>query len=214
MGEKRMILILLGAPGAGKGTQAEMMKNYYALNHLSTGDLLRAALKEGSELGKLAKTYMDGGRLVPDDVILGIIRDYLAAHPDEGILFDGFPRTVVQAQGLADLLTDKEPTAVVLVVPDKAVIERLSSRRTCRECGRVYNPALGIVPALENKCGCGGEIYQRDDDRAETIANRLHVYHTQTESIIEFYREKGLLVEVDGTGKPDIIFNRIKTALS
>lgn len=209
-----MILILLGAPGAGKGTQAEKIRDHYKLNHLSTGDLLRAAVKDGTELGKLAKSYMDGGKLVPDDVILGIIRDYLLVHKGQGILFDGFPRTLAQAEGLADLLKNEEPTTVALITPDQAVIERLSSRRTCRNCGKVYNPALGIKPLKENQCECGGEVYQRDDDRPDTIANRLSVYHSQTEPIIEFYRERGNLVEVDGMGKPDVIFHRIQTALS
>ncbi len=207
-----MILILLGAPGAGKGTQAEKIKTHYNTNHLSTGDLLRAAVKEGSELGKLAKEYMDGGKLVPDDVILGIIRDYLKEREGENILFDGFPRTVPQAEGLDELIRYETVKTVALQVDDQAVIDRLSSRRTCRNCGRVYNPALGINPSGEN-CECGGEIYQRDDDKPETIANRLNVYHTQTEPIIDYYRKKGFLIEIDGQGSPDEIFERIKGAL-
>ncbi len=208
-----MILILLGAPGAGKGTQAEKIKAKYNLQHLSTGDLLRAAVKEGSDLGKLAKSYMDGGKLVPDDVILGIIKDYMEQHKDEGILFDGFPRTVAQAEGLDQILTNQMPKAMALTVSDQAVIERLSSRRTCRQCGKVYNPLFGIIPAKENECACGGEIYQRDDDKPETIANRLDVYHTQTEPIIDFYRAKDSMVEVDGLGNPDEIFKRIQDIL-
>lgn len=207
-----MILILLGAPGAGKGTQAERIKAHFGMQHLSTGDLLRGAVKEGTDLGKLAKDYMDAGKLVPDDVILGIISDYLKVNVGKGILFDGFPRTVAQAEGLDEFILDKAVKVVSLEVEDEAVINRLSSRRSCRACGRVYNPALGIKPAGD-ACECGGEIYQRDDDRAETIANRLNVFHTQTEPIIEFYRNRGVLFEVDGQSTPDEIFVRVKEAL-
>ena len=207
-----MILILLGAPGAGKGTQAEKIKTHYNLRHLSTGDALRTAVKEGTALGKQAKDYMDAGKLIPDDVILGIIRDYLHFYKGEGILFDGFPRTVAQAEGLDELTAGAEVKAVALQVADSEVIGRLASRRTCRSCGKVYNPAFGINPTGGN-CECGGEIYQRDDDRAETIANRLSVYHQQTEPIIEYYRARDLLIEVDGLGTPDDIFQRAKEAL-
>lgn len=207
-----MILILLGAPGAGKGTQAERIKTHFDMQHLSTGDLLRAAVKEGSELGKLAKDYMDGGKLVPDDVILGIINDYMKANEGAGILFDGFPRTVAQAEGLDGFLKDAEVKVVSLEIEDEVVINRLSSRRSCRACGRVYNPALGIKPAGD-ACECGGEIYQRDDDRAETIANRLDIFHTQTEPIIEFYGVRNVLYKVNGNGAPDEIFKRVKEAL-
>jgi len=208
-----MILILLGAPGAGKGTQAERIVRGYNLNHLSTGDLLRAAVKEGTELGKLAKDYMDKGQLVPDDVILGIIRDYIAEHTGEGILFDGFPRTAVQAKGLDEILHGAKVKTISLEVDDEDVIRRLSARRSCRACGRVYNPALGINPASHDKCECGGEIYQRDDDKPETIANRLKVYHEQTEPVIDYYGAKSSLFEVKGTGTPDEVFTRIREVL-
>lgn len=209
----KMILILLGAPGAGKGTQAEKIKEHYGMIHLSTGDLLRAAVKEGTDLGHLAKEYMDAGKLVPDDVILGIISDFLQEHEGDGILFDGFPRTVAQAEGLDRLLQEDTVKTVALQVDDQVVIDRLSSRRSCRACGRIYNLAFGIAPKGE-KCECGGEIYQRDDDKAETIANRLRVYHSQTEPIIDFYRNRGLLVEVDGLGTPLAIFERVREALA
>jgi len=209
-----MILILLGAPGAGKGTQAEKIVKEYNVNHLSTGDLLRAAVAGGAELGRLAKGYMNKGQLVPDNVILGIIRDYLQEHAGEGVLFDGFPRTVTQAEGLDEILKGGEVRTVSLVVDDRQVIERLSARRSCRACGRVYNPALGINPASANRCECGGEIYQRDDDKAETIANRLSVYHSQTEPVIEYYRGRNLLLEVEGTGSPEDVFNRVRDILS
>lgn len=207
-----MILILLGAPGAGKGTQAERIVKEYGLNHLSTGDLLRAAVTEGSELGRLAREYMDRGQLVPDDVILGIIRYYIKEHPGEGILFDGFPRTLAQAQGLDELLQGDKVLAVSLVVDDEQVIKRLSERRSCRDCGRIYNPALGIMPDGD-KCTCGGEIYQRDDDKVETIASRLKVYHDQTEPVIGYYRDSGVLFEVEGSGTPEDVFERIRKVL-
>jgi len=208
-----MILILLGAPGAGKGTQAEKIKTMYDLLHLSTGDLLRAAVADGTELGKLAKDYMNGGKLVPDDVIIGIIRDFMKENAGKGVLFDGFPRTVKQAGGLDEILHDDEINALSLEVDDEQVIQRLSARRVCRECGKVYNPALGINPPEEDKCECGGEIYQRDDDHAETIANRLKVYHDQTEPVIEYYRGKSLLLVVNGSGTPDEVFDRVREAL-
>ncbi|MCF7810375.1 adenylate kinase [bacterium] len=208
-----MILILLGAPGAGKGTQAEKIKVEYNLLHLSTGDLLRAAVADGTELGKLAKDYMNAGKLVPDDVILGIIRDFMKENTGKGVLFDGFPRTVMQAGGLDEILRDEKVRALSLEVDDEQVIKRLSARRVCRECGKVYNPALGINPPKENACECGGEIYQRDDDHAETIANRLKVYHDQTEPVIEYYRGKSQLLIVNGTGTPDEVFGRIREAL-
>lgn len=207
-----MILILLGAPGAGKGTQAEKLVERYKLNHLSTGDLLRAAVADGSELGKLAKGFMNAGQLVPDDVILGIINDYLKEHSNQGILFDGFPRTVAQAEGLDQILAGGDVKTLSLSVDDKAVINRLSARRVCRKCGKVYNPALGILPDGDN-CKCGGEIYQRDDDKAETIANRLKVYHDQTEPVISYYGKKGQLASVQGTGTPDEVFSRIREIL-
>ncbi|MFH0766446.1 MAG: adenylate kinase, partial [Calditrichota bacterium] len=207
-----LILILLGAPGAGKGTQAEKLVQSYHLYHLSTGDLLRVAVREGSELGRLAKGYMDRGELVPDDVILGIIRDYINSHRSEGILFDGFPRTTAQAEGLEKLLEDLPVKTIALDVPDQIVIQRLSSRRVCRSCGKLYNLATGNIPP-SGACDCGGEIYQRDDDHAETIAYRLDVFHRQTEPIIDFYRKRGAFAQVDGLGSPDEIFVRLRGIL-
>jgi len=208
-----MILILLGAPGAGKGTQAKMICRMYGLRHISTGDLLRAAVAEGSELGKMAQACMSEGKLVPDDVILGIIRDYFTANPNTGTLFDGFPRTTAQAEGLDQLIPQNMTVkAISLEVSDQDVITRLSARLTCRKCGQVYNPTLGVFPKGD-KCECGGEIYQRADDKAETIANRLKVYHSQTEPIKGFYRTKGVLKEVDGSGAPDQVFARVKGIL-
>lgn len=208
-----MILILLGAPGAGKGTQAKMISRTYGLKHISTGDLLRAAVAEGTELGKLANGYMSAGKLVPDNVMLGIISDYFAANPNTGTLFDGFPRTTEQAEGLDRLIPQGMPVvAISLEVEDELVIKRLSARVTCRSCGQVYNPTLGVFPKGD-RCECGGEIYQRADDKAETIANRLKVYHSQTEPIIGFYRNKGVIHQIDGSGSPEDVFVRVNGIL-
>lgn len=206
------VVIILGAPGAGKGTQAEKIREQYNLNHLSTGDLLRQAVADGTKLGDLAKGYMDSGKLVPDDVILNIIKEYLGKHKGEGILFDGFPRTTHQAEGLNDLLHGCDIKVVSLNVSDNAVIERLSSRWTCRTCGKIYNATLGDMPE-DLTCECGGELYQRDDDKPETILNRLNVYHSQTEPIIDYYRRRDFLFEVNGTGTPDEIFSAVKDVL-
>jgi len=207
-----VILILLGAPGAGKGTQAERLIQRYHLHHLSTGDLLRAAVRAGNELGRLAKSFMDKGALVPDEVILGIIKDYLTAHKGEGLLFDGFPRTITQAEGLEELLAGQPVKTISLEAPDEIVIKRLSARRVCRSCGKIYNLNTGDIPG-SGACACGGEIYQRDDDRAETIANRLKVFHQQTEPIIDFYRRRGAFLQVEGSGSPDDIFTRLQRLL-
>ncbi|MFC2150426.1 adenylate kinase [Calditrichota bacterium] len=210
-----MIIILLGAPGAGKGTQAEKLVGEYGLQHLSTGDLLRAAVREGTDLGKTAKGYMEAGKLLPDEIIIGVIKDYLDTHKPDGVLFDGFPRTVGQAEGLDVILAGKTYQVVSIEVYDKAVIERLSARRVCKSCGRVFNPALGIMPPGE-RCDCvdNGEIYQRDDDKAETISKRLEVYHEQTQPVMLYYRSKNLGLEVDGSGTPDQVFDRIRKALA
>ena len=213
-GRNGMILILLGAPGAGKGTQAERLVEEYRLHHLSTGELLRTAAAAGSNLGKLAKSYMDDGQLVPDDIFLSIIRSYLDEHQGEGILFDGFPRTVAQADGLSGMLAGRKVVTLALEIPDRMVIDRLSARRVCRSCGKVYNTASGIMPhGGRCNCGDGGELYQRDDDHPETIRKRLEVFHKQTEPIISYYRRRGALRTVNGDGAPDEVFARIKKAL-
>ena len=209
-----MVIILLGPPGAGKGTQARSLIEHYGLQSISTGDLLRGAVKAGTALGKLAEGYMKQGTLIPDDVIVGVIGDYYRTLDARGILFDGFPRTVAQAERLAQLLGNVRSVAVALKVPDEIVIERLSSRRVCRECGRVYNPALGIVPR-GGRCECEmqGELYQRDDDHPDTIRQRLKIYHTQTEPIVDYYRRRGSLVELDGSLSPEAVFEKLKVAL-
>jgi len=197
-----MKLILLGPPGAGKGTQAKMLTERFAIPQIATGDILRGALQAGTALGLQAKTFMDAGALVPDDVVIGIVRERL--QQDDclpGFILDGFPRTVAQADALQSTLAalDRRLDRVVsLTVDADALVERLTGRRTCRECGRGYHVRFD-PPRDEQRCdACGGELYQRDDDREETIRKRLSVYAQQTAPLIDYYREAGLLVELDG----------------
>lgn len=197
-----MKLILLGPPGAGKGTQAKMLTERFAIPQIATGDILRGALQAGTPLGLQAKTYMDAGALVPDEVVIGIVRERL--QQDDclpGFILDGFPRTVAQADALQATLAvlDRRLDRVVsLTVDADALVERLTGRRTCRECGRGYHVRFD-PPCDEQRCdACGGELYQRDDDREETIRKRLSVYAQQTAPLIDYYRAAGLLVELDG----------------
>jgi adenylate kinase len=197
-----MKLILLGPPGAGKGTQAKMLTEKFTIPQISTGDILRAAVKEGTEMGKKAKEYMDAGGLVPDEVVVGIVRDRLQeADCKNGFILDGFPRTVAQADALQASLVDmgKELDSVIsLDVDAEALVERLTGRRTCKDCGRGYH--ITFDPSKEEgKCdACGGTLFQRDDDQEETIRKRLQVYADQTEPLISYYRDAGLLMELDG----------------
>lgn len=196
-------VVLLGPPGAGKGTQAQLISKKLGLPHISSGDLFREHLKAETELGKVARSYMDRGELVPDDVTIAMIRERLA-RPDcaLGALLDGFPRTPVQAEALAKMLVDfhgKVDVVPYINVPEAVLIERLSGRWTCRAQGHVfhekYNP-----PRRAGICDIdGSELYQREDDKAETVINRIHVYLKQTKPLIEHYRQEGVLVEVDGT---------------
>lgn len=201
-----MRLILLGPPGAGKGTVAKPLIEKYQIPQISTGDILRQAVKEGTELGALAKTYMDRGDLVPDDVIIGIVKERLkAADCGQGYIFDGFPRTVPQAQALTAALQELETplTAVInMDVPDDVVVARLSGRRTCRQCGAIYH-LVSNPPKQAGVCNaCGGELYQRDDDNETTIRQRLAVYRQQTFPLIEFYATLQLVKTINGTGTP------------
>lgn len=198
-----MRLILLGPPGAGKGTVAKPLMEQYHLPQISTGDILRQAVKDGTELGKLAKSYMDRGDLVPDDVIIGIVKERIKADDCKpGYIFDGFPRTVPQAEALDRVLQELGTplTAVInMDVPEDVVVARLSGRRTCRSCGAllhvIFNP-----PVKEGICNvCGGELYQRDDDNETTIRQRLGVYRQQTFPLIEHYAKHGLIKTIDGS---------------
>jgi adenylate kinase len=212
-----MNIILLGAPGAGKGTQAARMVERYSAPQVSTGDIFRKAVGDGTPMGVEAKKYMDAGELVPDEIVIGIVKERLG-EPDlaGGFILDGFPRTVPQADALGQALADmgKGIDAVISVdVPSEALVERLTARRQCRQCGRIYN-VLVDPPASEGVCNaCGGEVYQRDDDTVETVTNRLGVYESQTAPLIDYYEAKGLLRHIDGTKDIDDVFAEIVSVL-
>ena len=197
-----MRAILMGPPGAGKGTQASDLITRYQIPHISTGDMFRAAIKAGTALGIKAKEFMDAGSLVPDEVTIGIVAERLA-EPDcsKGFLLDGFPRTVAQADALDKILVVLQMTldgVLNIEVDEEKLIERLTGRRICRQCGATYHMVFN-PPTTANVCDkCGGELYQRSDDTLETAKNRLQVYNDQTQPLIEYYREKGLLREING----------------
>jgi adenylate kinase len=212
-----MNLILLGPPGAGKGTQAKMLTEEFSIPQISTGDILRAAVKEGTALGLKAKSFMDAGELVPDDVVIGIVVERLQCDDcSNGFILDGFPRTVAQADALQENLKSlgKELDRVIaLQVDTEALVERLTGRRTCRSCGRGYHVRFD-PPAVEGRCdSCGGELFQRDDDREATIRHRLAVYDEQTAPLIRYYRQTGLLVELDGMREIPEVQETLLTAL-
>jgi adenylate kinase len=197
-----MKLILLGPPGAGKGTQAKMLTEKFSIPQISTGDILRAAVKEGTPMGRKAKAFMDAGGLVPDAVVVGIVRERLQEDDcRSGFILDGFPRTVAQADALQASLQemDKELDRVVsLAVDAEALVERLTGRRTCRQCGRGYHVKFD-PPQQAGICdACGGALFQRDDDQEQTIRKRLQVYADQTAPLISYYRQAGVLMELDG----------------
>ena len=208
-----MKIIMLGAPGAGKGTQAQMICDKYGIPHISTGDLFRANIKNGTELGKKAKDYMDKGQLVPDELTVQLLLDRVA-NPDcsNGYVLDGFPRTIPQADVLDKELTklgDKVDFAINVDVPDENIIRRMSGRRACLKCGATYH-IEHIPPKTEGICDrCGSELVQRDDDKPETVKSRLDVYHEQTQPLIEYYNEKNILKTVDGTRDLNDVFSDI-----
>jgi adenylate kinase len=211
-------LILLGPPGAGKGTQAALLTEDFGLPHIATGDILRAAREEGTELGLLAKGYMDKGELVPDSVVIGVILERLGEDDArDGFLLDGFPRTTDQADALAEQLDEHERrlTAVLLIeAADEVVIKRISGRRICRKEGHVYHVDFD-PPKRPDRCDIdGSQLEQRDDDRAETVRNRLAVYHSQTEPLIGYYEQRGLLRRFDGTRSPTQVHERIRATLA
>jgi adenylate kinase len=209
---KAIRLILMGAPGCGKGTQAKKLEERYDIVQLSTGDMLRAAIREGTEVGNAAKAFMDKGALVPDEVIIGVMKGRLAKDDVvNGYILDGFPRTLGQAEALSTLLDEmRQPltAAVALTVSEDEVVKRLTGRRTCKECGTGYHIEFN-PPKQEGVCDkCGGVLYQRDDDNEKTIRQRLAVYNEQTSPLIAYYSERGLLKEVEGVGSIDEIFER------
>ena len=207
-----MNLIFLGAPGAGKGTLATILSKDYGIPQISTGDLFRAAVKEGSGLGKQVQGIMEKGELVPDSLTVELVKERLA-KPDagNGYILDGFPRTIAQADALAGF---QQIDAVInFSISDELVIRRLSGRRVCRSCGAIYH-VDNMPPKVEGKCDrCGGELYIRDDDKIDSIKNRLRVYKEQTEPLIAYYRDKGRLQEIDSSKSPENSLEQIKSLL-
>lgn len=212
-----MKIIMLGAPGAGKGTQAKMIADKYGVPHISTGDIFRANIKNGTELGMEAKKYMDQGLLVPDELTVRILLDRVAQDDSKnGYVLDGFPRTIPQAEVLDSELTklgDHIDYAINVDVPDENIVKRMSGRRACLTCGATYH-IEHVPPKKEGICDvCGSELVLRDDDKPETVKNRLNVYHEQTQPLIDFYTEKGVLKTVDGTVPMEEVFAAITAIL-
>lgn len=208
-----MKIIMLGAPGAGKGTQAKMIAAKYGIPHISTGDIFRANIKNGTELGAKAKEYMDKGLLVPDELVVDLVIDRFK-EPDceKGYVLDGFPRTIPQAEALDKALTaigESVDYAINVEVPDENIINRMGGRRACVGCGATYHIVYSPTKE-EGKCDtCGGDLIIRDDDKPETVENRLSVYHEQTQPLIDYYTEKGIIAEVDGTVDMKDVFDAI-----
>ncbi|MEK3798974.1 adenylate kinase [Peribacillus sp. FSL H8-0477] len=212
-----MNLVLMGLPGAGKGTQAERIVENYHIPHISTGDMFRAAIKEGTELGLKAKSFMDKGELVPDEVTIGIVRERLGKSDcEKGFLLDGFPRTVAQAAALEDITAElnRQIDFVINIDVDKDILmERLTGRRICKACGSTYHLVFN-PPAKEDTCDrCGGDLYQRADDNAETVQNRLDVNLKQTQPLLDFYQEKGYVRNINGQQDINKVFEDIDVLL-
>ena len=208
-----MKIIMLGAPGAGKGTQAKMIAEKYSIPHISTGDIFRANIKNGTELGKKAKSYMDQGQLVPDELTLDLIMDRFKEDDcKNGYVLDGFPRTIPQAEALDAALKaegEKVDYAIDVDVPDETIVKRMGGRRACVNCGATYNIVYSPTE-VEGKCDkCGEELIVRDDDKPETVLSRLEVYHNQTQPLIDYYSQQGILKTVDGTVDMKDVFNAI-----
>ena len=208
-----MKIIMLGAPGAGKGTQAKKIAAKYAIPHISTGDIFRANIKNNTELGQKAKTYMDKGELVPDELVVDLIMDrFKEADCANGYVLDGFPRTIPQAEALDKALSangESVDYAINVEVPDENIINRMSGRRACVGCGATYHVVYSPTK-VEGVCDkCGEELIVRDDDKPETVLNRLEVYHNQTQPLIDYYNEQGILKSVDGTVDMKDVFNAI-----
>ena len=213
-----MKIIMLGAPGAGKGTQADKICAKYNIPHISTGDIFRANIKNNTELGQKAKSYMDQGLLVPDELVVDLVVDRVKAEDcQNGYVLDGFPRTIPQAEALDAALAKegaKVDFAINVEVPDENIINRMSGRRACLTCGATYH-IEHVPPKAEGICDtCGSELILRDDDKPETVSNRLKVYHDQTQPLIDFYTKKGVLKSVDGTVDMMDVFAAIKAILA
>ena len=212
-----MKIVMLGAPGAGKGTQAKRIAAEYGIPHISTGDIFRANIKAGTELGKKAKAFMDQGALVPDEVTIGMLMDRIhEADCEKGYVLDGFPRTIPQAESLTKALAaegNKIDAAVDIDVPDENIVNRMGGRRACLSCGATYHIVFN-APKKEGVCDtCGSALVLRDDDKPETVQKRLAVYHEQTQPLIDYYRAEGVLKSVDGTRAMDKVFEDIKAVL-
>lgn len=212
-----MKIVMLGAPGAGKGTQAKKIAAKYNIPHISTGDIFRANIKNGTELGKKAKTYMDQGLLVPDELVVDLVVDRVNQEDcSSGYVLDGFPRTIPQAEALDKALADlgqKVDYAIDVEVPDENIVKRMGGRRACVSCGATYH-LVYAAPKSEGACDvCGKELILRDDDKPETVQKRLNVYHEQTKPLIDYYSKSGVLKEVDGTMKIDDVFQAITEIL-
>ncbi len=213
-----MKIVMLGAPGAGKGTQAQMIVEEYEIPQISTGDIFRANLKEGTELGLQAKVYMDMGNLVPDELTCALVVDRISQEDCKyGYILDGFPRTIPQAEYLTKALAErgeKMDYAIDIEVPDENIVNRMAGRRVCLKCGATYHVTEN-PPKKEGICDkCGSELVQRDDDKPETVENRLEVYHAQTQPLIDYYKEQGILRTVDGTKPVSEVFDAIKSVLN
>ena len=212
-----MKIIMLGAPGAGKGTQAKQIADKYSIPHISTGDIFRANIKNGTELGKKAKQYMDQGALVPDELTCDLVMDRIQQDDcKNGFVLDGFPRTIPQAEALDAALgkiNEKMDYAIDVDVPDENIVNHMSGRRACLNCGATYH-LISIPPKVEGICDrCGSEIVLREDNKPETVQKRLKVYHEQTQPLIDYYKNQGILKSVDGTQPMDEVFKAIVTIL-
>jgi adenylate kinase len=212
-----MRLIIFGPPGAGKGTQASQISSKYGILHISTGDILRAAVKEGTRLGRLARSYMDKGELVPDEVVIGIIKERITkADSRNGFMLDGFPRTIPQAEALDKVLSEsgfKIDRVISIEVEDEEIIKRISGRRVCENCRAMYHIIYDPPKNIGYCDKCSGKLYQRDDDTEEVVRKRLQVYRNQTEPLKDYYRKAGILEEIDGIGTVKEVFSRIEKVL-
>ncbi len=212
-----MRLILLGAPGAGKGTQAEMLTKLYDIPCISTGNILRENIARNTELGQKAKEYMDAGKLVPDSLIIDLVRDRISEDDcKNGMIFDGFPRTIPQAEELDKMLADLQISidhVINVEVADELIVDRMAGRTVCPSCGASYHK-VNKPSKVAGKCDeCGADLIQRDDDKEETVKKRLDVYHAQTEPLIAYYRNQGKILDIDGVGAVEEVRDRVKTAL-
>ncbi|HJC66311.1 MAG: adenylate kinase [Lachnospiraceae bacterium] len=208
-----MKIVMLGAPGAGKGTQAKKIAGKYGIPHVSTGDIFRANIKNGTKLGMQAKAYMDAGNLVPDEITIGMLLDRIHQEDcEKGYVLDGFPRTIPQAESLTAALKERGESidyAIDVDVPDENIIRRMSGRRACLSCGATYHIVYN-APKKEGVCDqCGEPLVLRDDDKPETVQNRLNVYHRQTQPLIDYYKKEGVLAQVDGTQDMEQVFQDI-----